>query len=37
MQTFDSVVDPLDKELDFTHMKVEKAPYTFSLKEKIGV
>ena len=37
MQTFNSVVDSLDKELDFSHMKIEKAPYTFSLKEKISV
>ena len=37
MQTFDSIVDPLEKELDFTHMKIEKAPYKFSLKEKINV
>ena len=37
MQTFNNLVDPLDKELDFSHMKIEKAPYTFSLKEKINV
>ena len=37
MQTYSNVNDPLDRELDFSHMKIEKAPYKFSLKEKINV
>lgn len=30
-------IDPLDKEIDFTNMKIEKSPYKFELKEKINV
>lgn len=37
MQTYKNIIDPLDKELDFSHMKIVKAPYKFSLKEKIKV
>lgn len=37
MQTFKTSIDPLDKELDFANMKIEKAPYKFSFKEKINV
>lgn len=36
MHTYNSTIDPLDKEIDFTHMKIEKAPYKFDLKEKIS-
>ena len=35
MQTYSNVNDPLDRELDFSHMKIEKAPYKFSTEEKI--
>lgn len=31
MHTYNSTIDPLDKEIDFTHMKIEKAPYKFDL------
>ena len=37
MQTYNNMIDPLEKELDFSTMKIEKAPYKFSLKEKINV
>ena len=37
MQIFDKIIDPLEKEIDFSHMKIEKAPFKFSLKEKINV
>lgn len=37
MQIFDNSVDPLDNEIDFSHMKIEKAPFKFSLKEKINL
>lgn len=37
MHTYNNLIDPLDKELDFTHMKIEKSPYKFDLKEKIKV
>ena len=37
MQTFDKIIDPLEKEIDFRHTKIEKAPFKFSLKEKINV
>ena len=36
MHTYNPTIDPLDKEIDFTHMKIEKAPYKFDLKEKIN-
>lgn len=37
MPTYNCVVDPLDKEIDFKNMKIEKSPYKFELKEKINV
>lgn len=37
MHTYNNTIDPLDKELDFTQMKIEKSPYKFDLKEKIKV
>lgn len=33
----DKTIDILDNELDLAHMKIEKAPYKFDLKEKISV
>ena len=36
MHTFNSTVDPLDKEIDFSRMKIEKTPYKFDFKEKIN-
>lgn len=35
MHTYNNTIDPLDKELDFTQMKIEKSPYKFDLQEKI--
>ena len=37
MHTYNNLIDPLDKELDLTHMKIEKSPYKLDLKEKIKV
>lgn len=37
MHTSNYTIDPLDKELDLRNMKIVKAPYKFSLKEKINV
>lgn len=37
MHTSNYTIDPLDKEIDFTHVKIEKSPYKFDLKEKINV
>lgn len=37
MHTYNNTIDPLDKELDFTQMKIEKSPYKFDLQEKIKV
>lgn len=37
MHTYNNLIDPLDKELDLTHMKIEKSPYKFDLQEKIKV
>ena len=38
MQTIDDLTyDPLDKEIDIAHMKIEKAPYHFDMKDKINV
>ena len=37
MHTYNNLIDPLDKELDLTNMKIEKSPYKFDLKEKIKV
>ena len=36
MHTFNSNIDPLDRELDFSQMKIEKSPYKFDFKEKIN-
>ncbi len=35
MQTYN--LDLYDKEIDFSNVKIEKAPYKFDLKEKINV
>ena len=35
--TNDLTYDPLEKEIDISHMKVEKAPFRFDTKEKINV
>ena len=37
MHTYNNTIDPLDKEIDFAQMKVEKSPYKFDLQEKIKV
>ena len=37
MHTYNNTIDPLDKELDFTQMKIEKSPYKFDFQEKIKV
>lgn len=38
MQTIDNIVyDPLDKEIDFSHVKIEKNPYHFDMSEKINL